>query len=144
MLGFVRVLHPSEKEGGALELFLQKLLVRFERSNPFALGSKLCLQHLVLQRELLVRVRFFMSFVELFSCCRRKDPEQLSGIDTVTAIYIFLCAKCAILYILPDCALAFAGLLRSLTYGKFHNVFLVFALVRIRVHIAYYREAFDK
>ena len=109
MLEFVRVLHPGKKEGGALELFLQKLLVRFERSNPFALGGKLRPQHLVLQRELLVRVHFFMPFVKLFSRCRRKDPEQLSGIDTVTAVYIF-CALSVpfftyfqiVLLLLPD------------------------------------------
>ena len=50
-----------------------------------------------------------MPFVKLFSRCRRKDPEQLSGIDTVTAVYIF-CALSVpfftyfqiVLLLLPD------------------------------------------
>jgi hypothetical protein len=136
----VRLLHTGEKEGGALELVLQKLLVRFERANPFALGGQLRLQHLVLHDELLVRVRFFLPFVERLSCSGRKDAEELSGIDVVTAVRIFVCAEGAIFHILPDGTLAFSGLLRSLTYSKFHRVFLVFAFVRISVHSSYYRE----
>jgi hypothetical protein len=140
LLGCVRLLHTGEKEGGALELVLQKLLVRFERANPFALGGQLRLQHFVLHDELLVRVRFFLPFVERLPCSGRKDAEELSGIDAVTAVRIFVCADGAIFHILPDGALAFSGLLRSLTYGKFHRVFLVFAFVRISVHSSYCRE----
>ena len=82
----VRLLHTGEKEGGALELFLQKLLIGFERANPFALGGELRLQHLVLHNDLLVRARCFLPFVERLSCSGRKDAEELSSIDTVAAV----------------------------------------------------------
>ena len=108
MLRGVRLLHTGEKESGALELVLQKLLVRLERANPFALGGQLHLQHLVLHDELLVRIRFFLPFVERLSCLERKDAEELSGIDVVTAVRIFVCADDAIFHIFPDGTLAFS------------------------------------